>query len=69
MVGEVGTGTGERVHGMGNGTYFTQGPFAGPGASGGGRIMGVEIGVNNELMDVGRFEKSDRGKFGEEVLG
>ena len=41
---------------------------AGPGASGGGRTLGVEIFVNNKLAEVGRFSESDRGGFGEEGL-
>ena len=31
--------------------------------------MGAETGVNNELVKVGGFLESDRGKVGEEDLG
>ena len=46
---EVGTGAGEQVNGMVNGTSLTLGLFAGSGASRDSRIMGAEIVVNNEL--------------------
>ena len=46
-----------------NGTSL--GPNAGSGASKGGRIMGGYI----ELAGVGRFSVSDKGRFGEAVLG
>ena len=49
------TGAGERVDGMVNGTNLTLRPIEGSGASGGGRIMGVETGVNNELVEVAGF--------------
>ena len=51
---------------MVNGTILTSGAVAGMGASGGGRIMGAETGVNNELVEVGGV--FSRGSFGEEVL-
>ena len=41
----------------------------GSGAGGGGRIMGAEAGVHHKLAEVGWFAKSDRGAFGDEVLG
>ena len=42
---------------------------AGAEASGGDRIMGAEAGVHHQLAEVGWFSESDRGGFGEEVLG
>ena len=45
------------------------GSVAGSGAGGGGRIMGAEAGVHHKLAEVGSFAESDRGGFGEEVLG
>ena len=45
-VGEVGTGASTQVDGMVNGTSLTPRPIAGSVASGGDRIMEVEIGVN-----------------------
>ena len=47
-VGEVGTGTGERVDRTVIKTSLTLGPIAGSGAGGGGRSMGMETGVKNE---------------------
>ena len=50
---EVGTGAGEQVNRMMNGTGLTLGPFTGSGASrGGGMIMGTETCVNSELAEV-----------------
>ena len=43
-VGEVGTEASEQVHRLG--------PIAGTGASGGGRFMGAETGVNNEVAEL-----------------
>ena len=43
------------VGGMMNGTCLTLGSVAGLGASGGGRTLGAEIGINNELVEVGGF--------------
>ena len=51
-----------------NGAGLTTGSVAVSGAGGDGRIMGVEAGVHHKLAEVGWFEKSDRGGFGEEVL-
>ena len=52
-----------------NGVGLTTGSVAGSGAGGGGRIMGVEAGVHNKLVEVWGFAESDRGRFDEEVLG
>ena len=68
-VGEVSTGTGEQVDRIENETNLTPRPIAGSGAGGGGRIMGAETGVNNELEEVGRLTESDGKGFTEEVLG
>ena len=57
-MGKVGTGAGVRVDGMVNGTGLIPGPIAGSGASGNGRIMRAETGVNNELVQ--GFSESDR---------
>ena len=51
-----------------NGTGLTLGSITGSEASRGGRFMGVETGVNNELAEVGGFAESDRERFSEEVL-
>ena len=45
------------------------GSVAGSGASGGGRIMGAEAHVHNELAEVWGFAKRDRERFDKEVLG
>ena len=52
-----------------NGAGLTPGSVAGSRACGGGRIMGVEAGVHHMLAEVWGFVESDRGGFGEEVLG
>ena len=52
-----------------NGAGLTPGSVARSGASGGGRIMGVETRVHNQLAEVRGFAESDRGRFDEEVLG
>ena len=52
-----------------NGAGLTPGSVAWSGASGGGRIMGVEARVQNKLAEVRGFADSDRGGFDEEVLG
>ena len=54
---------------MVNGTNITTGPIAGSEASGGGKIMDVQTGVNNELAEVEGFEECDRVWYGEKVLG
>ena len=41
---------------------------AGSGASGGGRIMGVETSVHSKLVEVWGFAESNRGRFYEEIL-
>ena len=51
VVSEVGTGAGERIDGRMNGTHLTSGSIAWSGASG-GTIMGVEAGVQNELVEI-----------------
>ena len=56
-VSEVGVGAGERVGRMVNGTSLASGSIAGPGACGGGRSVGAEICVHNELAEVGGFLK------------
>ena len=48
-----GTGAGERLDGMMNGTGLTPGSIAKSGAVGGGRFMATETGINNDLMEVG----------------
>ena len=45
------------------------GSVAGSGASGGGRIMGVEASVHSKLAEVWGFMECDIGRFDEEVLG
>ena len=52
-----------------NGADLTPGSVAGSGASWGGRIMGVEAGVHNKLVEVWGIAESNRGRFDEEVLG
>ena len=52
-----------------NGAGLTLGSVAGSGAGGGGRIVGAEAGVHHKLAEVGWFAESDRGGFGEVVLG
>ena len=52
-----------------NDAGLTSGSVAGSGAGGGGRIMGVEGGVHHKLAEVRWLAESDRGGFGEEVLG
>ena len=44
-----------------DGVGLTLGSVAGSGSGGGGRIMSVEAGVHNKLVEVGWFAKSDRG--------
>ena len=66
---EIGTGAGERVGRMVNGTSLPSGSIAGPGTSRGSRSVGVEISVHNELAEVGGFSECDRGRFGKKVLG
>ena len=39
------------------------------GASGGGRIMGAEARIHNNLAEVRGFAESDRGEFDKKVLG
>ena len=39
------------------------------GASGGGRFMEVETGINNDLMKMWKFPESDREWFDEKVQG
>ena len=54
-VSEVGAGAGERVVRMVNGTSLASGSIAGPGGGGGGRSVGAETSVHNELAEVGGF--------------
>ena len=54
-VSEIGAGAGERVGGTVNGTSLASEPIAGLGAGGGGRSVGTETSVHNELAEVGRF--------------
>ena len=49
-VSEVSAGAGERVGRMVNGTSFTSGSIAGPGACRGSRPVGAETHVKNELV-------------------
>ena len=51
-----------------NGEGLTTGSDAESGASGGGRIMGVEASVHNKLAEVWTLAESGRGRF-DEVLG
>ena len=44
---------------MVNGACLASGSIAEPGASGCGRIMGVETSVHNELAEVWGFAESD----------
>ena len=60
-VSEVGVGAGERVDGMVNGTSFALGSIARPGACEGGRPVGAETCVHNELAEVGGFLKVTEG--------
>ena len=53
-------GAGERVDGMADGASLALGSIAGSGASGGGRIMGMELSVHNELVEVGEFMENKR---------
>ena len=64
-VSEVGTLAGRRMNGAG----LTPRSVTGSGAGRGGRIMGAEARVHNELVEVGWFVESDRGWFDEEILG
>ena len=48
---------------MVNGTGLKTGSIARLGA------CGVEIRIDNELAEVGRFSEGDRGGFGKKVLG
>ena len=68
-VSEVGAGAGEILGRMKNGTSLASGSIAGPGACWGGRSVGAETSVHNELVEVGGFFESDRGGVGKEVLG
>ena len=52
-----------------NAAGLTPRSVAGSGASGGGRIMGAEARVHNELVEVRGFAESDRVRFVEEVMG
>ena len=56
-ISDVSAGDGKGVGGMVNGTGLTSRSIAGPGARGGGRSVGVEISVHNELAEVGGFLK------------
>ena len=58
-VSEVGAKTGERVSGKVNGTSLVSGSIAGLGAYGGGRPVGVETCVHNELVDVKEVFQGD----------
>ena len=44
-----------------NGTSLTSGSIAGPGVCGGGRPVGAETHVHNELAEVGGFRKMTEG--------
>ena len=53
-----------------NGAGLTPGSVTRSGASGDGRIMGVEAGVHSKLAEVRGLQKvTERGGFDEEVLG
>ena len=60
-VSEFGAGAGERVGGMMNDTNLALGSIAGLGAGWGGRSVGVETSVHNELAEVGGFFKVTEG--------
>ena len=62
-VSEVSAGAGERVGGVVNGTNLALGSIAGSGACGGGRSLGAETHVNNELAEVGGFGKDIQGRW------
>ena len=66
-VGEVGTGAGERVDWMVNGTNLT--PRQGREAVGEAGSCGAETRVNTELVEAGRFVESYGKWFSEVVLG
>ena len=48
---------------------LTPGSVAGSGACGAGRIKGAEAGVHHKLEEVRWFVESNRGGFGQEILG
>ena len=58
MEEDISIGASERVDRVVNRTNFTMRPTAGSGDSWGGRVMGTETGVNNELAVIGEFEKN-----------
>ena len=49
----VSTKTGDRLRGMMNGTISTPESISGLGAGVGGKTMGTEIPINNDLVEVG----------------
>ena len=55
VISEVGAAAGGRVGGMVNGTSLASGSIAGPRACGGGRSVGTETCVHNELAEIGGF--------------
>ena len=68
VVSDVIAEAGEGVGGILSGTGLTSGSIARSGTCGGGRSVGVETRIDNELADVGGFLEGDRGRFGKEVL-
>ena len=52
-----------------NGAGLTPESVVGSGAGGDGRIMRVEAGVHNKLVEVWELAESNRGRFDEAVLG
>ena len=67
-VSDVSTGAGKGVGEMVNETDLTPWSIAWSGACGGGSSVGAETCIDNELAEVGRFSKGDRGEFGKKVL-
>ena len=59
----------EGVGGVVNGAGLTLGSIARSGASGGGRTVGRETGVDNELANVRGFSEGDRRGFSKKALG
>ena len=68
-VSDVSAGAGEGVDGMVNGTGLTSRSIARSGACGGGRSVGAETHINNEVAELGGFPEHDRVGFGKKILG
>ena len=68
-VSDISAGAGEGVCGMLNGTDLTLRSIARLGAYEGGRSVGVDTFIKNEMVEVGGFSEDDRERFGKEILG